>query len=156
MNSNNLWNKAKKVHIQTTTDIIGNFNLGFDNKIPEEVKAELCNFVSWVEKNFHLPVTLWVDFEYKHYLVRRDGKRVGFLFYWADFSSYPLFNDSKDIPMLRLSVRTEYSSIDEILISFIEGISYYFAWICNVLDTNYTPDEDEVEEIFQEYMKSKL
>lgn len=155
MNPKNLWIVAKQVYIQTSDDIVGNFDIGFDNQIPKNTKSELRNFVSWVEENFYLPVTLWVDFEYKHYLVQRNGKRVGYLFYWADFTSYPLFNNKEDIPQIRLPVRTEHSTMEEILTSFIEAITDYFAWICNIITDSYKSSEADVEEILQAYLESK-
>lgn len=152
---NNIWNKAKRVCIQTSEDIVGNFDICFKGQISKEIITELQNFVSWVEENFYLPVTLWVDFEYKHYLIRRDRKKVGYLFYYADFTSYPAFNNKDDIPQIRLAVRTEYNTIEEILVSFIEAISCYFAWVCNIIDDEYIPNESEVEEILQEYLKTR-
>lgn len=155
MNSSNIWYKSKQVTIQTSKDIAGNFDIGFDNEIPEITKNELKKFVSWVEKNFNIPITLWVDFEYKHYLKDRQGKMVGYLFYWSDFNNYPNFENIDDIPEIRLPVRTEHSTIEEILTSFIEVITCYFAWICNEISENYVPDEKVVEEILQEYLKTR-
>ena len=105
-----------------------------------------------MESNYRIPITLWVDFEYKHYLIRKDGKRVGYLFYWADFSSHPVFENKNDIPQIRLPVRTEYSSIKEILTSFIEAITDYYAWICNEIEI-YEQNENDVEEILQAYLQ---
>lgn len=155
MNSSNIWCKSKQVTIQKSKDITGNFDIGFDNEIPEITKNELKKFVSWVEKNFNIPITLWVDFEYKHYLKGRQGKTVGYLFYWSDFNNYPIFENIYYIPEIRLPVRTEYSTIEEILTSFIEAITCYFAWICNEISENYVPDEKVVEEILQEYLKTR-
>lgn len=152
MKNCNLWIKAKGVHIQTSKDISPGFDIGFDRRIPPETQEELRTFVRWVESNFNIPVTLWVDFKYNHYLVRRDGKRVGYLFYWADFSSYPVFDNKDDIPEIKLSVRTEHSSMEEILGSFIEAITDYFAWICNDITSGFTPNEDDVDEILREYL----
>ena len=81
MKENHLWKRAKEVKIQTASDIVGNFDIGFDDKIPEKTKDALMKFVFWVEDNFYLPVTLWVDFKYNHYLIDRAGKRVGYRFY---------------------------------------------------------------------------
>ena len=61
-----LWEKAKEVQIQTSEDIVGNFSIGFDSRIPEETKDALMRFVYWVEDHYFLPVTLWVDFKYNH------------------------------------------------------------------------------------------
>ena len=78
MRENHLWNKAKDIKIVTSPEIVGNFDIGFDSKIPEETKDQLIKFVYWVEDHFHLPVTLWVDFKYNHYLISKSGKRVGY------------------------------------------------------------------------------
>ena len=77
------------------------------------------------------------------------------MFYWADFSSYPNFTNAEDIPQIRLPVRTEHSTIEEILSSFIEAITDYYAWLCNEIYEGYMPNEDEVEEILQSYLCSR-
>lgn len=112
MKDSNLWLRAKGTHIQTSEHIVPGFDIGFDSKISDDTKNELRKFVKWVEENFNIPITLWVDFEYKHYLLGKDGKRVGYLFYWADFPAYPEFSNKEDIPIIRLLVRTEYSTMD--------------------------------------------
>lgn len=152
MNKDNLWITAKELQIQTSDDIAGGFDIGFDKKIPEGTKNELRKFVNWVECNFNIPVTLWVDFEYKHYLLDRANKRAGYLFYWSDFTSYPVFDNKDNIPVIRLPVRTENSTIEEILYSFIEAITTYFAWLSNTIDDGFVPDEKDVEEVLQEYL----
>jgi hypothetical protein len=151
----NLWDKAQAVQIQTSENIQPGFNIGFDKKIPTETREELCRLIQWVENSYRIPITLWVDFEYKHYLVSREGKRVGYLFYWTDFSDYPVFNDPDGIPKIRLPVRTEHSTIEEILCSFIEAISDYFAWICNELHEGSVPCESDHEEVLQRYLNSR-
>ena len=152
MNENHLWNRAKKVNIQTSADIVGNFDIGFDSKIPEDTKDALMQFVYWVEDNFYLPVTLWVDFKYEHYLIDRNKKRVGYRFYWADFATYPVFDNPDDIPVIELPVRTERQTEAEILTSFIEGISHYFAWLSGADMREYTPEEAEVNGILEAYL----
>ena len=92
--------------------------------------------------------------DYKDYLIRSDGKHVGYLFYWSEFDSYPVFNNPANIPELRLAVRKEYWTIEEVLTSFIEAIMCYYAWICNEINDSYEPAEAEVEEILQEYLRS--
>lgn len=156
MRENHLWNRAKAVQIQTTPDIVGNFDIGFDSKIPDETQDALMRFVYWVEDDFHLPVTLWVDFKYNHYLIDRNGKRVGYRFYWADFASYPVFDNPDDLPVIELPVRMERWTLEEILTSFIEGISRYYIWLMNENVDDYVPDEDEVEEVLQAYLTECL
>ena len=150
MNANHLWNRAKEVQIQTSAEITGNFSIGFDSKIPEEIKDQLMNFVYWVEDNFHLPVTLWVDFKYQHYLLDSRKKRVGYNFYWVDFSDYPVFENPDDIPVIELAVRLEHHTIDEILQCFTEAISRYFAWLTN---TATSFNKEETQAVLAAYKK---
>ena len=152
MNENSVWKKAQIVELDISKNIVPGFNIGFDKRISDDIEKEMRSFVKWMEDNYRIPITLWVDFEYSYYLIRRDGKRVGYLFYWADFSSYPVFENKNDIPQIRLPVRTEYSSIKEILTSFIEAITDYYAWICNEIEI-YEQNENDVEEILQAYLQ---
>ena len=151
MRENHLWNRAKSVKIRTGPEIVGNFDVGFDGKIPEATKDALMDFVYWVEDNFSLPVTLWVDFKYNHYLIDADGKRVGYKFYWVDFN--PVFENPDDIPVIELPVRTEHWTMEEILASFIEAISQYFMWLTNTPVTE--PNQDEIEEVLQLYTQRR-
>ena len=152
MNENSVWKKAQIVELDISKNIVPGFDIGFDKRISDDIEKEMRSFVKWMEDNYRIPITLWVDFEYSHYLIRQDGKRVGYLFYWADFSSYPVFENKNDIPQIRLPVRTEYSSIKEILTSFIEAITDYYAWICNEIEI-YEQNENDVEEILQAYLQ---
>ena len=152
MTQHHLWNKAKSVKIQTSSEIAEGFSLGFDKKIPEAVKNALIDFVYWAEDSFSFPVTLWVDFKYNHYLMDQAGNRVGYRFYWADFKNYPHFDDPDDIPVIELPVRMEHSAIEEILFSFIEAISLYYAWLTNTITKDYQPDAAEVAEILYDYL----
>lgn len=108
MAENNVWRKAQSLQWKVSEHITPGFDIGFDQQIPADTQNELRLFVKWVEQDYRIPITLWVDFEYKHYWVRRDGKRVGYLFYWSDISSYPVFDCKEDIPVIRLPVRTEH------------------------------------------------
>lgn len=153
MTENSVWKKAQTLNIEVSKNILPGFDIGFEKGICEGIKKELRSFVDWIEANYRIPITLWVDFEYKHYLTKRNGKRVGYLFYWSDFSSYPIFDNKEDIPQIRLPVRTEYSTIEEILTSFIEAITDYYAWLCNEIYEEYKPNERDVEEILQAYLR---
>lgn len=153
MNAKNLWEQAQEVQIQVSGDITGGFDVGFDDEIPEETKDALMKFVYWVEDRYAMPVTLWVDFKYNHYLIDRNKKRVGYLFYWADFATYPVFENEDDIPVIELPVRLERYTIEEVLHSFIEAITMYYAWLTNSLDGDFVPDPDMVEEILNNYLK---
>ncbi len=153
MTESSVWKKAQTIELKVSESILPEFNIGFDKRIEKEVETELRSFVTWMERNYRIPITLWVDFEYNHYLINRKGKRVGYLFYWADFPSYPVFDNVEDIPQIRLPVRTEYSTIEDILTSFIEAINDYYAWLCNEICEEYTQNENDVEEILQAYLR---
>ena len=147
----NIWEEARTLSIQTGADIVGGFDVGFDKAIPEETKDMLMDFVYWVEDRYALPVTLWVDFKYRHYLVDENKKRVGFKFYWADFNTFPVFENFDDLPVIELPVRTEKSGMDEILTSFIEAITYYFAWLSNLDVRTFESDKALTEAILEDY-----
>ena len=147
----NLWDRSHDIQVQTGPEIVGGFSVGFDKKIPEETRGFLMDFVYWVEDHYHLPITLWVDFEYRHYLVSKAKKRVGYLFYWVDTDLSRPFENEADIPVIRLPVRTEHWSREEILRSFIEGISDYFHWLAGGNVHGYEPEEALVEEILDLY-----
>lgn len=155
MTESSVWKKAQSVELKLSENIRPEFNIWFDKRIPEEVEQELRSFVIWIEHNYSIPITLQVDFEYKHYLISREGKRFGYLFYRTDFCSYPVFNNTEDVPEIRLPVRTEHSTIEEILTSFIEAITGYYAWICNEIYEGYSPDEEDTEEILQLYLSGR-
>ena len=99
-----------------------------------------------------MPVTLWVDFKYNHYLIDRQGKRVGYRFYRTDWSPYPVLDNADDIPVIALPVRTEHASLEEILFSFIEAISLYYAWLTNAITEDYQPQKAETAEVLYTYL----
>lgn len=147
----NLWETAKNLPIQVGAEIAGGFDVGFDDEISEQTKDELMRFVYWVEDNFALPVTLWVDFKYNHYLMTRDKRQVGYLFYWVDFTTWPVFENPDDIPVIKLPVRTEKWSIRSVLGSFIQAISMYYIWLSNGNTHEEEPEDALVDEILQRY-----
>jgi hypothetical protein len=147
----NLWENANNLPIQVGPEITGSFDVGFDEKIPEETKDALMRFIYWVEDHYTLPVTLWVDFKFNHYLMTRDKHRVGYRFYWADFTTWPAFENPDDIPVIELPVRTENRTIKSILESFIQAISLYYIWLSNEDPSSKLPDNTLVEAILQQY-----
>ena len=151
MTDQHLWNCAKALNIQTGPEIVGNFSLGFDDRIPEETKEELIRFVYWVEDHFSLPVTLWVDFKYNHYLMDKQGRRTGYRFYWAEFATFPVMDREEDIPVIELPVRTEYQTVEKILESFVRAICLYFVWLGGDDPEGYVPSREEVQEVLAAY-----
>ena len=149
----NIWEKAKDIQIQTSQEIVGGFSLGFDDKLPEETKTALTDFAYWVEDHYPMPVTLWVDFKYNHYLLDENKQRVPYKFYWVDFENYPVFLKEEDIPVIELAARTEHTSKEQLLRNFVSAITHYFAWLNNGYRKGFVPDEADVEEILRLYQK---
>ena len=151
MEKNNLWEQAKLLDIQTGEDIVGGFSVGFDKAVDEQTKDALMRFAYWVEDHYALPVTLWVDCKYRHYLVNNNKPRVGYRFYWVDFDTYPVFEREEDIPVIELAVRTDKRSIEDVLRSFAEAITLYYTWLAGQMREGVTPDQNLAQSILQEY-----
>ena len=150
----NIWEHAKDIQIQTSQEIVGGFSLGFDDKLPEENKARLTDFAYWVEDHYPMPVTLWVDFKYNHYLLDKNKQRVPYKFYWVDFENYPVFLKEEDIPVIELAARTEHTSAEQLLSNFASAITHYFAWLNNAYLKGFIPDEADVESILRRFFKN--
>lgn len=151
----NVWEKSKDLKMNVSEDIEPGISFSFDKGIDDELKNELTNFIDFVEENYNVPITLLCNFENKNYLVGEDGKHKGFLFYWTDFDNYPTFTADNDLPVLFIPVKgykTKWT-LDEILGSFVEGLSCYFAWLLNQIDEDYY-DETLVDEILDKYSQS--
>ena len=146
------WELAGSLKLQTSTQIVGGFSLGFDKNVPDETKNHLIDFAYWVEDHYRLPVTVWVDFLHRHYLMDRNKKRVGFKFYWVEFEHYPVFEKEADIPVIELPVRLERKTLQELLYAFIEALTLYFAWLCGENPDKITPEPAYIEQILERYL----
>ena len=146
---NDLWNSAKDLPICTGSEITGGFDVGFDSKIPEETRDELMEVVYWIEDNFAMPITLWVDFKYRKYLINQAGKRSGYRFWWAEFKDYPNFDDPDDIPVIELAVNRP---TEEILPAFAEAVTLYYAWMNR---KEITPDKPQAKTVLQQYLQDR-
>ena len=155
MTDNHLWNRAQNLEIQTGPEIVGGFSLGFDDRIPEETREKLIRFVYWVEDHFSIPVTLWVDFKYNHYLLDRSGRRAGCRFWWAEWDSCPVMEKEADIPVIELPVRTEHRAMNEILGSFAEAISLYYVWLSGGNPDEHEPDREELDAVLEAFFASE-
>lgn len=152
---NTVWACAAALTIKTAPHISPGFSISFDDAVPDELRSLLIDFVTWVEKRFALPVPLWVDFEWKHYVVARDGRHVGYLFYWSDVDLSAVFDDEDATPMIRLPVRNERWGLNDILGSFAEGLTDYYAWLCGErLDEE--EKEDTVATILEAYFMERV
>lgn len=150
-----LWDKAQHIKINSNKKKVGNFDIGFDKEIPEKFRNRMRNVIVWLENNYNFPITIWVDFEYKNYLISREKKRVGYLFHWFDFKHYPDFTDNDEIPDIRLPIKgwEEGTHFEEILISFFTAITYYFCWLLNEDVINYKANDEEVDFLVDKYLE---
>ena len=148
-----IWNQIKDINIVLSSNLKNEFTCKFVSKVPEEMKAKLLQFVGWVEKTYGLKTPVYVQFEQKNYVLTEDRERVGYLFYWADFDNYPNFDDEEDIPVIVLPVKDEQWTYEEIIGSFVEALTDYYAWCLNIIE-DYELDEEEVEEIAESYLKT--
>lgn len=151
MNMKNVWDRSHGLPIQTEPDIVGGFSIGFDEQIPEDTKDRLMHYVHWVEDHYHMPVTLWVDFENKHYLRNEDGTQTGYRFYYVPFTTFPVFEKEPDIPVIRLPVRMEKQTMQEILYSFTEVLTKYFRWLSNETMEDCEQDAATVDAVIEAY-----
>lgn len=147
----NLWEKTKQLSIQTGSEIVGGFDVGIDERIGEDIADAVMKFLYWVEDHYTVPVTLWVDLKYNHYLIDREGKRTGYRFYWVDYESLDQFDNFDDIPVIELAARCEKQTVDRILTAFIEAVSCYFAWLSGMDMDRFQLDRELTEEILAAY-----
>jgi len=149
----NVWLESKNIQLNISSNIKSGFDYGFDKGIKKDVKSEMLSFMKWIEITYSVPITIWIDFQYKNYLLTRTKKRVGFRFYWNDFVDYPSFYNSTEIPIIELAVKADSWKLDEILTSFIEAMTYYYCWLLNIdfIDC----DLEFADSILEEYKKYK-
>lgn len=150
----NLWEKAKLISVKTGSEIVGGFDVGFDKEIGEETQNVLMDFLYWVEDHYPVPVTLWVDFKHKHYLLDENKKRTLYRFYWVDYESLANFDSFDDIPVIELAARGEKQSLDALLSSLIDAISHYYAWLSGEDMKKFQPDQALTEEILRKYQNT--
>jgi hypothetical protein len=148
----NYWSKAGTLNFQLSEEIVGGFDIGFEAGIPAETQDTLMRFAYWVENNYALPITLWVDFKNRHFLMAPGKGRVDYKFYWVDFANYPVFEKEADIPVIELPVKTGRHTLEEILRTFAQALTHYFAWLCNAYTEDFVPDNALAESVLQAYL----
>ena len=148
----NYWIEAGKRTFRLSEEIVGGFDIGFEAGIPAETQDALMHFAYWVENNYALPITLWVDFKNRHYLMAPGKGRVDYKFYWVDFAEYPVFEKEADIPVIELPVKTGRQTLEDILHTFAEALCHYFAWLCNTYSEDFMPDTALAESVLQAYL----
>ena len=53
MNENGVWQKAQNIELEVAKDILPEFDIGFDRKIPTDIEKEMRSFVAWMEENYY-------------------------------------------------------------------------------------------------------
>lgn len=109
--------------------------------------------MDFIELEYSLKTPLNIEFFNKYYLIDQTGKKVGYIFYWPDFKKYLSIYSEDELPHIELPVSKSKWSVDEILTSFIEALSMYFAWCLNIMHDNYEVDNSLVDSIFKEYRR---
>ena len=112
------------------------------------------DFLYWVEDHYPVPVTLWVDFKHKHYLLDENKKRTPYRFYWVDYESLANFDSFDDIPVIELAARGEKQTLNVLLSSLIDAISHYYAWLSGEDMKKFQPDQALTEEILRKYQNT--
>ena len=149
----NVWKEAKKVNINITFDCVCEFEFELDENINKIVKKELANFMDFIESTYPLKTPIIVSFYNRDKLIDRNGKKVGFIFYWSDFKNYPNIYTEDDLPIIELPVNNDKWSMDEIITSFIEALTMYWAWCLNIMSDEYITDNSLVDSILMEYRR---
>ena len=149
----NIWKEAKKVHLNITFECSYKFIVETNGDIDREVKQNILNFMDFIESEYSLKTPLNIELFDKDYLVDRTGKKVGYIFYWPDFKKYPNIYSEDEFPSIELPVSKNKWSVDEILTSFIEALSMYYAWCLNIMHDNYEVDNSLVDAILKEYRR---
>ena len=149
----NIWKEAKKVHLNITFECQYKFIIETSDEIDREVKQNLLYFIDFIESEYSLKTPLSIELFNKDYLIDRTGKKVGYIFYWPDFKKYPNVYSEDQLPNIELPVSKRKCSVDEILTSFIEALSMYFAWCLNIMHDNYEVDNSVVDAILKEYRR---
>ena len=75
--------------------------------------------------------------------MNQERKRVTFRFYCVPFTTFPVFDNWDDLPVIELAVNRP---MEEILPAFIEAISCYFSWLTNVFE------KISIDDILQAYL----
>ena len=61
-----------------------------------------------------------------------------------------MFEKEADIPVIELPVKT---GTEQLLTTFAEALTHYFAWLNNGYQKGFLPNEADVEAIMYKYLK---
>lgn len=151
----NVWQQVKMKDWPVHPGIRREIDFGFDREIPEDDRERFRTFVVWAEEHFVFPVTLWIDFKYRHYLLNRSKQRMGYLLYTSRDADPQNVTDMDDIPVAEIPVRREKWRFEEIMYSLIECITDYDLWLLGRRDddvNDYAEDTQEILDLYQAYL----
>ena len=147
----NLWALVKNRDWPVVPGVRREIDFGFDREIGEEYRERFRDFIAWAEAHFVFPVTLWIDFRYRHYLVNREHRRMGYIIYFKPDVRPEMLTDEDDMPVADVPVRREHWLFDEILYSLIECITEYYLWLLDRQTESVNDHADDVLEILNLY-----
>ena len=147
----NLWALVKNRDWPVVPGVRREIDFGFDREIGEEYRERFRDFIAWAEAHFVFPVTLWIDFRYRHYLVNREHRRMGYIIYFKPDVRPEMLTDEDDMPVADVPVRREHWLFDEILYSLIECITEYYLWLLDRQAESVNDHADDVLEILSLY-----
>lgn len=147
----NLWALVKNRDWPVVPGVRREIDFGFDREIGEEYRERFRDFIAWAEAHFVFPVTLWIDFRYRHYLVNREHRRMGYIIYFKPDVRPEELSDEDDMPVADIPVRREHWLFDEILYSLIECITEYYLWLLDRQAESVNDHADDVLEILSLY-----
>ena len=148
-----IWEEIKNLKIKVDEDIIKGLDCKYDKTIDQEMVAELEKFNEFLLKNYQFPICLVIDYVDKYYIVTPENKRAGYAFCFDDVTTYPDFSNIQFYPYVKLPVKgyKEKWSLEEILCSYLDAITDYFAWLLGKADEDYY-DEEEIFEVLKKYL----
>ena len=147
----NLWALVKNRDWPVVPGVRREIDFGFDREIGEEYRERFRDFIAWAEAHFVFPVTLWIDFRYRHYLVNREHRCMGYIIYFKPDVRPEMLTDEDDMPVADVPVRREHWLFDEILYSLIECITEYYLWLLDRQAESVNDHADDVLEILSLY-----
>ena len=147
----NLWALVKNRDWPVVPGVRREIDFGFDREIGEEYRERFRDFIAWAEAHFVFPVTLWIDFRYRHYLVNREHRRMGYIIYFKPDVRPEELSDEDDMPVADIPVRREHWLFDEILYSLIECITEYYLWLLDRQAESVNDHADDMLEILSLY-----
>ena len=148
-----IWQEIKNLQIKTSDDVVTGLDYKYDKSINDETVLELEKFNAYLLKKYQFPICLVIDFVDKYYLVTPENRQSGYIFSYDDVTTYPDFSNIQFYPYVKLPVKgyNEKWTKEEILSSYIEAITDYFAWLLGKINEEYY-DEEEIYEILDEYL----